>query len=77
MILTTQMIPHPQMALTGHHVRVEMKHPTRTHPLKQRIGIDTDVDPIVVVGPSLITTGITVGVVPMTVAVIAPLTRQA
>ena len=34
MILTTWMIPHPQMALTGHHNRVEMKHPTCTHPLK-------------------------------------------
>ena len=50
-ILMTWMIPHPQMALTGHHIRVEMKHPTHTHPLKQRIGIDTGVDPIVVVGP--------------------------
>ena len=76
-ILTTRMIPHPQMALTDHHVEVGMKHLTRTHPLKQRIGIDTDVDPIVVVGPSPITTGVTMGVVPMTVAVIAPLTRQA
>ena len=54
-----------------------MKHPTRTHSLKQRIGIDTDVDPMVVVGPSPITTGVTMGVVPMTMAVIAPLTRQA
>ena len=54
-----------------------MKYPTRTHPLKQRIGIDTGVDPIVVVGLSPITTGVTMGVVPMTVAVIAPLTRQA
>ena len=54
-----------------------MKHPTCTHPLKQRIGIDTSIDPIVVVGPSLITTDITMGVVPMTVAMIAPLTRQA
>ena len=77
MILTTPMIPHPQMALTGHHNRVEMKYLTRTHPLTQRIGIDTGVDPIVVVGPSLITTGVTIGVVPMTVAVIAPLTCQA
>ena len=72
------MIPHPQMALTDHHVRVKMKHLTRTHPPKQRIGIDTGIDPIVlVVGPSLITTGVTMGVVPMTVAVIAPLARQA
>ena len=73
----TRMIPHPQMALTGHHVQVEMKHSTRTHPLKQRIGIDIGVDPIVVVGPSPITTGVTMGVMPMTVAMIAPLTRQA
>ena len=72
----TWMIPHPQMALTDHH-GVEMKHPTRTHPLKQRIGIDTGVDPIVIVGPSLITTGVIMGMMPMTVAVIAPLIRQA
>ena len=77
MILTTWMILHSQMARTGHHVRVDMKYPTRTHPLKQRIGIDIGVDPIVVVGPSPITTGITMGVVPMTVAVIVPLTYQA
>ena len=54
-----------------------MKHPTCTHPLKQRIGIDTGVDPIVVVGPSPKTTGITMGIVPMNVAMIAPLTHQA
>ena len=77
MILMTWMIHHPQMALTGHHVQVEMKYPTCTHPLTQRIGINTGIDPIVVVGPGLVTTGITMGVVPMTVAVIAPLTRQA
>ena len=75
MILTTQMILHPQMALIGHHAQVEMRHPTRTHPLKQRIGIDTGVDPIVV-GLSPITTGITMGVVPMTVPMIPPLTCQ-
>ena len=46
-----------------------MKYPTCTHPLTQRIGINTGIDPIVVVGPSLITTGITM-------AMIAPLTRQ-
>ena len=74
MILTTWMILHPQMALIDHHARVKMKLPTHTHPLKQRIGIDTGIDPIVVVGPSLITTGITMGVVPM--AMIVPLTRQ-
>jgi hypothetical protein len=77
MILMTQVIPHPQMALTDHHVRVKMKYLTRTHPLKHRIGIDTGVDPIVVVGPGRINTGITMGIVHMTVAVIAPLTRQA
>ena len=77
MILTTWMILHPQMALIGHHVQVEMRYTTCTHPLKQRIGINTGVDPIVVVGPSLITTGVTMGVVPMTMAVTAPLTRQA
>ena len=71
------MIPLPQMALTGHHIQVEIKYLTCTHPLKQRIGINTGVDPIVVVGPSLITTGVTMGVVPMTMAVIAPLTCQA
>ena len=76
MILTTPMIPHPQMALTGHHNRVEMKYLTHTHPLTQRIGIDTGVNPKVVVGPSPITTGVTMGIVPMTVAMIAPLTRQ-
>ena len=75
MILTTQMILHPQMALIVHHAQVEMRHPTRTHPLKQRIGIDTGVDPIVV-GLSPITTGITMGVVPMTVPMIPPLTCQ-
>ena len=53
-----------------------MRYPTCTHPLKQRIEIDTDVSPIVVIGHSPITTGITMGVVPMTVAVIAPLTCQ-
>jgi hypothetical protein len=62
MILTTRIILYPQMALIGHHARVEMRFLTRTHPLKQRIGIDT---------------GVTMGIVPMTVAVIAPLTRQA
>ena len=54
-----------------------MKCPTCTYPLKQRIVIDTGVDPIVVVGPSLITTGVTMGIMPMTMAVIAPLTCQA
>ena len=72
MILTTQMILHPQMALIGHHARVKMRLPTCTHPLKQRIGIDAGIDPIVVVGPSPITTGITMDVVHMTVDVIAP-----
>ena len=71
------MILHPQIALIGHHARVEMKYLTHTHPLKQRIGINTGIDPIVVIGLSPITTGITMGVVPMTVAVTAPLTRQA
>ena len=71
------MILHPQMALIGHHAQVEMRYPTSTHPLKQRIGINTDVGPIVVIGPSPITTGITMGVMPMTVAMIAPLTHQA
>ena len=73
----TRMIPHPQMALTGHHVRVEMKHLTRTHPLKQRIGIDTGIDSIVVVRPSPIITGVTMGIMPITMAVISPLTHQA
>ena len=50
---------------------------TCTNPLKQRIGIDTEVGPIVVIRPSPINTGITMGVVPMTVAMIAPLTCQA
>ena len=73
----TWMILHPHMALIGHHVQVEMKYPTCTHPLKQRIGIDTGVDPIVVIRLSPITTGVTIVVVPMTVAMIAPLTCQA
>ena len=76
MVLMTWMILHPQMALIGHHARVEMRLPTHTHPLKQRIGINTDVGPIVVIGPSPITTGVTMGVIPMTMAVIAPLTHQ-
>ena len=77
MILMTRMILHPQMALIGHHTQVERRYLTHTHPLKQRIGINTDIGPIVVIRPSLITTGVTMGVVPMTVAVIAPLTCQA
>ena len=72
MILTTWMILHPQMALIGHHARVKMRLPTWTHPLEQRIGIDAGIDPRVVVGPSPITTGLTMDVVHMTVAVIAP-----
>ena len=77
MILTTWMILHPQMALIGHHTQVEMRYPTCTHPLKQRIGIDTGIGPIVVIGPSPITVGITMGVISMTMAVTAPLTHQA
>ena len=77
MILMTQMILHPLMTHIGHHAQVEMKYMTCTHPLKQRIGIDTGVSPIVVIRPSLITTGITMGVMPMTMVVTAPLTRQA
>ena len=73
----TWMILHPQMALIDHHTQVEMKPPTHTHPLKQRIGIDTDIGPTVVIGPSPITTGVTMGVMHMTVAMIAHLTCQA
>ena len=54
-----------------------MRYPTHTHPLKQRIGINTSVGPIVVIGPSPITTALTMGVMPMTVAMTAPLTHQA
>ena len=49
MALTTQMILHPQMALIGHHAQVQMKHPTHTNPLEQRIGIDKDIDFTVVI----------------------------
>ena len=77
MILTTWMILHPQMALIGHHAQVEMKYLTHTHPLKQRIGIDTGVDPIVVIRLDPITISITMGSVPMTVAIVAPLTCPA
>ena len=77
MILTTWMILHPQMSLIGHHTRVKIRYPTRTHPLKQKIGIDTGIGPIVVIGPSPITKGVTMGVVPMTVAMTALLTHQA
>ena len=77
MNLTTWMILHPQMALIGYHTQVEIKYLTHTHPLKQRIGIDTSIDLIVVIGLGLITTSITTGGVPMTVAMIAPLTCPA
>ena len=42
MTLMTQMILHPQMVLIGHQIQVKIKYPTHTHPLEQRIGIDTD-----------------------------------
>ena len=64
MTLMTWMIFHPQMALVGHHIPVEMKYLTHTHPLKQRIGINTDIDPIVVIRLDLITIGFTMGGVP-------------
>ena len=75
--MTTQIILHPQMALIGHPIRVEMKYLTHTHPLKQRIGIDTGVNPIIVIGLNPITIGITMGGMPMTVALVAPLTHPA
>ena len=76
-ILTTRMILHPQMALIGHHAQVEMRLLTCTNPLKQRIGIDTGVNPIIVIGLNPITIGITMGGMPMTVALVAPLTHPA
>ena len=54
-----------------------MKYLNPTHPLKQRIGIDTDVNPIVVIRLNPIIIGITMGGVPMTVAIAAPLTHPA
>jgi hypothetical protein len=77
MTLTTRMILHPRMALIGHHARVGMKRPTHTHPLGQRIGIDEDVDPTGVIGLNPMTIDVTLGDVPITVAMIAPPTRPA
>ena len=77
MILTTWMILHPRMALIGHHTQVEIKFLTQTHPLKQRIEIDTDVDPIVVIRLNPIIIVFTMGGVLMTVAIVAPLTHPA
>ena len=61
MTLTTWMILHPQMALISHHAQVEMKYLTHTHPLEQRIGINTDIYPIVVIRLYPITISITMG----------------
>ena len=61
----------------NHHARVEMKYLTHTHPLKQRIGIDTDVDPMVIIRLNLMIISITMGGIPMTVAIVAPLTHPA
>ena len=74
MILTTQMILHLQI---GHHAWVKMKYPTHTHSPKQRIGINTDFDPIVVIGLYLRIIGVTMGGMLMIVAIEAPLTRPA
>jgi hypothetical protein len=68
---------HPQMALIGHHTQIKMKYLTHTHPLEQRIGIDTDIDPIVVIRLNPITTDVTMGGMPMMVVIIAPPTCPA
>ena len=69
--------PDDSSSMDGHHVRMKIKYLTHTHPLKQRIEINTSIDPIVVIGLSLITTGVTMGGVSRTVAMICPLTRPA
>ena len=75
MTLMIRMIHHPQMALINHHARVERKPPTRTHPLRQRIGINEDTDPTVVIGLGLIDMIIVIDDMPVIIVMAVPQTR--
>ena len=75
MTLMTWIILHPQMPLISHHILVKIKHSTHIHPLGQRTGINVLVNPKIVIKLDPITIGVTMGNMPMTVAIVAPLTH--